>query len=320
MFVGAKLKASPLRPGDTVGIVAPASFFPRDQFDLGCEQLRRMGYLPFWLPSIFDRDLYFAGSAVRRARELEEMFQREEVRAILCARGGYGSNYLLPEIDLDIIRRYPKIFIGYSDITTLLTYFYDAAGLVGFQGPMVVTDLSSPDSLDTCSWNAALSGRERWTAQSDNQPSVLKEGHAEGVLYGGCLSMLVASLGTPYEIQTAGTILFLEDLATKPYQIDRMLKQLEAAGKLREVNGIIFGEMIDCFQPGGQIYDLTEVILRALAGVHVPMIFGFSSGHVRNKNVTLPVGVRVRLIAEGSPQLEILESATSAETAAGAGE
>src|SRR5271165_2428482 len=127
-----RIKPPALRPGDTVGIVAPASNLKPELLEAGCAALRELGYKPFHLESILDRDLYFAGSVVRRARELEEMFVRDEVRAIVCARGGYGSNYLLDILDLKKIKAHPKIFVGYSDLTTLLTYFTDSAGLITF--------------------------------------------------------------------------------------------------------------------------------------------------------------------------------------------
>src|SRR5271155_335657 len=135
-----RVKPPALRPGDTVGIVAPASNVKRLDLEAGCEGLRRAGYRPFYLDSILDQDLYFAGSLGRRARELEEMFARDEVRAIVCARGGYGANYLLEALDLEKIKSRPKIFVGYSDLTALLTHFCDAAGLVTFHGPMVAKD------------------------------------------------------------------------------------------------------------------------------------------------------------------------------------
>src|SRR5579864_474660 len=134
------VKAPALRPGDTVGIVAPASNIKRTELDAGCEALQRAGYRPFYFDSILEQDLYFAGSVERRARELEEMFARDDVQAIVCARGGYGSNYLLRELDLEKIRAHPKIFVGYSDITTLLGYFSQAAGLITFHGPMAAKD------------------------------------------------------------------------------------------------------------------------------------------------------------------------------------
>ena len=132
-----RIKPPALRPGDTVGIVAPASNVKRGDLEAGCEGLRRAGYRPIYSDSILDQDLYFAGSVERRARELEEMFVRDDVRAIICARGGYGANYLLEALDLEKIKAHPKIFVGYSDVTTLLTYFADTAGMISFHGPMV---------------------------------------------------------------------------------------------------------------------------------------------------------------------------------------
>src|SRR6266550_2176676 len=306
------IKAPALQPGDTVGIVAPASNIQHDLLDAGCDLLRRMGYEPFYLDSIFEQDLYFAGSAERRARELEEMFVRDEVRAVLCARGGYGSNYLLGKVNLEKIARHPKIFVGYSDNTTLLTHFADSTGLVTFHGPMVTKDFAQADGVDLNSWEAALTGRSEWGVPSDSGMKPLVEGSVEGVLYGGCLSMLVASLGTPYEIRTAGTILFLEDVATKPFQIDRMLMHLKLAGKLDGVRGIIFGEMLDCIQQKDQGYSLEEVVLRVVGDLGIPVAFGLRSGHVSHRNVTLPIGVRAALnVSSGEATLKILEAATA---------
>ncbi len=239
-----RVKPPALHQGDTIGIVAPASSFKRDEFEAGCAALRQMGYDPVYDGSIFAHDLYFAGTLDRRTRELEAMFMRDDVNAILCARGGYGSNYLLLQLDLRKIAAKPKIFIGCSDLTTLLTHFCDAGRFVTFHGPMVAKAFADPDGVDLPSWRSALSGVTDWKivfdAESGGQS--LAQGSAEGELYGGCLSMLVASLGTPYEIQTDGTILFIEDVATRPYQIDRMLMHLKLAGKLAGVRGIVFGE------------------------------------------------------------------------------
>src|SRR5258708_6321902 len=242
----------------------------------GCDGLRRVGYDPFYFESILDQDLYCAGSAERRARELEDMFVRDDVRAIVCARGGYGSNYLLPAIDIKKIAAHPKIFVGYSDLTTLLTTFADSANFVTFHGPMVAkdfarADLAANDGVDLASWQNAVSGAAEWEIGDGSGAKPLVVGEAEGILYGGCLSILVAALGTPYDIHTAGTILFIEDLAAKPYQIDRMLMQLKLAGKLKDVRGIIFGEMIDCRQSPNQDYTLEEVVLRVVGNLGIPV-------------------------------------------------
>jgi muramoyltetrapeptide carboxypeptidase len=310
-----RIKPPALRAGDNIGIVAPASYFKREDFEAGCAALRQMGYNPVYDESIFDRDLYFAGSVERRARELENMFTRDDVRAITCARGGYGSNYLLPDLDMSKISSHPKAFIGYSDNTSLQTYFCDAGNLVTFHGPMVAKDFAKPNGIDVESWQAALGGRENWRFDFDANSGVkqLAQGSAEGVLYGGCLSMLVESLGTPYEICTAGTVLFIEDIATKPYQIDRMLMHLKLAGKLKDVRGLIFGEMLDCLQAPNQGYTLEQVVMRIVGELGIPVAYGLRSGHVSHQNITLPIGVSVLLNVGGTGvTLEILEPATAA--------
>jgi muramoyltetrapeptide carboxypeptidase len=307
-------KPASLRPGDTVGIVAPASNIKKELLDKGCARLLELGYKPFYLDSIFEQDLYFAGSAARRARELEEMFTRTEVRAIICARGGYGTNYLLQELSLSKITGNPKIFAGYSDITTLLTCFADSAGFVTFHGPMVTKDFAHEGGVDLASWEAALTGVAEWEAggTTDTKAEGLIDGDADGILYGGCLSLLVASLGTPHEIQTSETILFIEDVNARPYQIDRMLMQLKLAGKFNGVRGIVFGEMLDCVQTQNQGYTLQEVILRIVGGMGIPVAYGLRSGHVTRKNITLPIGVRAGLkVSGGRAQLKILEAATT---------
>jgi muramoyltetrapeptide carboxypeptidase len=306
-----RLKPRALRRGDKVGIVAPASNIKRELLEAGCDGLRRAGYEPFYFESILERDLYFAGSAERRARELEDMFLREDIRAIVCARGGYGSNYLPLALDPTKIIPHPKILLGYSDITTLVCCISDSANFVTFHGPMVTKDFAIADGVDLESWQNALGGAEEWAIGEGSGARPLVAGEAEGILYGGCLSMLVASLGTEHEIRTAGTILFVEDVATKPYQIDRMLMQLKLAGKLKDVRGMVFGEMLDCRQSPDQDYTLEEVILRIVESLRIPVAFGLRSGHVSRANITLPIGVRARLTVDDSVELRILESATS---------
>jgi len=168
--------------------------------------------------------------------------------------------------------------------------------------------------VDLSSWQAALAGTAAWEPAlgAGSGAKGLVEGTAEGILYGGCLSILVASLGTPYEIRTDGTILFLEDVAAKPFQIDRMLMQLKLAGKLESARGIIFGEMTDCVQHKDQGYTLEEVVLRVVGDLGIPVAFGLRSGHVSQRNVTLPIGVRAALTVDSrEARLTILEAATA---------
>src|ERR1700680_1412046 len=157
-----RIKPPALQPGDTVGIIAPASNISRELLEAGCDALRRLGYKPFYLDSIIEKNLYFAGSVERRARELDEMFSRDDVRAIVCARGGYGANYLLDTLNLEKIKAHPKIFVGYSDITTLLTYVLDSTGPIPFHGTMVAKDFAHADGVDLSSWEAALTGASEW--------------------------------------------------------------------------------------------------------------------------------------------------------------
>ncbi len=187
----------------------------------------------------------------------------------------------------------------------------DSANFVTFHGPMVAKDFAIADGVDMASWQNALGGATEWEIGEGSGAKPLMPGEGEGILYGGCLSMLAATLGTPHEIRTAGTILFIEDIAAKPFQIDRMLMQLKLAGKLKDVRGIVFGEMLDCRQSADQDYTLEEVILRIVEDLRIPVAFGLRSGHVSRANITLPIGVRARLEVGSKVSLQILESATT---------
>ena len=303
------IKPPALRPGDKIGLIAPASSFNREAFLAGCNRLRQMGYEPVYSTDIFDRDIYFAGSAERRTREFHEFWRRDDIAALICVRGGYGSNYLLESLDFGMIAARPTILLGCSDVTSLLTAVHDRTGLVGFHGPMVAKDIAD-GTFDPVSWKSALEGGDNWQAPISGV-EVLRSGTATGRLYGGCLSMLAASLGTPFEIHTDDTILFIEDIAEKPFRIDRMLMQLRLAGKLEGVRGFVFGEMLDCLPPKGETYTLQEVIMRVLAPFNVPIIYGLKSGHVTSGNITLPIGVQAELKAESSGMhLKIVEAST----------
>ena len=308
-----RVRPAVLRAGDTVGIIAPSGVIDGDALETGCAWLMRKGFQPFYLTSILDRDLYFAGSTHRRLDEFHEMFSRAEVKAIICARGGYGSNYLLPDLDLKLVRANPKVFCGCSDVTALLTYLCDRAGMVTFHGPMLNVDVR-PDGVDDESWAAALLSGELYRREfGSDEVQTLVPGSAEGMLYGGCLSILCASLGTPYEIDTRGTILFLEDLAEPAFRIDRMLMQLKLAGKLDSVRGLIFGEMLNCAR-NVQEYTLQQVVTRVVGDLGVPVAYGLKSGHVSSTAFTLPFGVDAQFTAAERVTLSLGASVKS-ETA-----
>ncbi|MHB8301870.1 MAG: S66 peptidase family protein [Acidobacteriaceae bacterium] len=301
-----------LRSGDIVRLVSPASWFDPQTVRTGMESLRALGYRPELASNALARyGQYSAGTAAQRLEDLHAAFADDSVRAILCNRGGYGSVELLAGLDLDLVRRHPKILVGCSDITSLQTWLQDATGLVVFHGPMAAGDFARENGVDVASWHAALGQQQPWQLGPDAGLRVLRAGRAEGKFYGGCLSMLAASLGTPYEIQTQGTVLFMEDVGVKPYQIDRMLMQLRLAGKFDRVHGIVFGAMKDCVQPGATEDLLEAVLLRALADFSGPIAIGLRSGHVAERNIALPIGVQSELDLSGTPSLRFMEPAVT---------
>ncbi len=300
---------APLRAGDAVRLVSPASWFDPAKVQAGMEALRAFGLEPQLSAHALARyGQYSAGTAAQRLEDLHNAFADPSVRAIICNRGGYGSAELLAGLDLELVRRNPKILVGCSDITSLLTWLHDATGLVVFHGPMGAGDFARSNGIDVTSWQAALSQSHPWQLHPEADFRTLKPGHAKARFYGGCLSMLVASLGTPYEIQTENTILFLEDIGVKPYQVDRMLLQLRLAGKFDQVRGIVFGPMLDCVQPGTTGELLDSVLLRVLADFPGPVGIGLRSGHVRERNITLPIGVSCELDLTGTPTLRFQPS------------
>lgn len=294
-----------LRAGDHVRLVSPASWIDLGKVEAGMMRLRQLGYQPELSRYALARHgQYSAGAAAERIEDLHAAFEDDSVSAIICNRGGYGSAELLTGLDIARIRHNPKVFVGCSDISTLQTWLHDTTGLVVFHGPMAAGDFARANGVDEASWDAAVGQARPWTLGPESGLRSLKTGKATGKFYGGCLSMLAASLGTPFEIQTDRTILFLEDVGTKPYQIDRMLMQLRLAGKLDGVRGIIFGQMKDCVQPAAPADLLDAVITRALADFAGPIAIGLRSGHVSERNITLPIGIQCELELTITPTLQ----------------
>lgn len=309
------LKPRAAAVGVKAAIVSPASTPDAAKVDRGMEALRHLGFLPMQAPHMLTRGpLYFAGTAEQRLLDLHAAFADDTVRAVFSTRGGYGSNYLLEGLDMDVIAEHPKPLFGYSDLTAVQVTLLDTLNLPSFHGPMVSPDFGREDGVHLPSLLAALAGEPYKVGKAEGL-RLLRAGidaqPARGVLYGGCLSILVAMLGTAFEPQTEGKLLFLEDVSTKPFQIDRMLWQLKQSEKLDGVKGIIFGEMLDCSSPGARPELLDEVILSALEDFEGPIVIGLRSGHVSRANVTLTMGVEAELNATLDPELRLLEPAVA---------
>lgn len=327
-----------------ISIVAPASPAKPERIELGLAALCALGYAPKPKQNaLHSGPLYFAGTPEQRLADLHAAFADPDTSAVMALRGGYGSNYLLGGLNFETIAAHSKPFFAYSDLTGIQLRLLDELGLPAFHGPMLAADFCLADGIHLDSFRAALRG-EPYSVGSAEGMRVLRPGAArkavKGTLYGGCLSILVSLLGTPWEPRTEGTLLFLEDMGVKPYQIDRMLWQLRTAGKLSGVCGIVFGEMLDCASPGagapadtrapgerflarwgevrsssaghGAAPDLLEqAILGALADFEGPIAIGLRSGHVSRQNVTLTFGVEAELTAGDSARLHLLEPAVS---------
>lgn len=295
--------------GARVAVIAPASSAKLERIESGVAALRARGFeVTMGEHALGKEPPFFAGTPAERLADLHAAFADPEVKAIFTTRGGYGANYLLEDINLDLIRANPKPFISYSDLTALQNWLLDKTGLTSFHGPLVAGDFCREDGVHEASLQAAIGGGMVETGPAEGL-RVLKPGRAEGIVYGGCLSILTASLGTIFAPQTEGKMLFLEDVGAKPYQIDRMLRQMVLAGKFDGVSGFVFGEMLECTSPGTSPDLLEQVILRVLDWFDGPIAIGLRSGHVTRANVTLPLGIRAELVLEGEPRLSYREAA-----------
>jgi len=309
------LKPRAAAVGVKAAVLSPASTPDAAKVDRGMEALRNLGFLPIEAPHMLTRGpLYFAGTTEQRLLDLHAAFADDTVRVLFATRGGYGSNYLLEDLDMDVLGDHPKPFFCYSDMTALQITLLDTLNLPSFHGPMVSPDFGREDGVHLPSFLAALSGEPYKVGKTEGL-RLLKAGTdgqpVRGTLYGGCLSILTALLGTAFEPQTEGKLLFLEDVSAKPFQIDRMLWQLKQTEKLDGVKGIIFGEMLDCVSPGARTDLLEEVILNALDDFEGPIAIGLRSGHVSRANVTLTFGVQAELVSTPEPELRLLEAAVA---------
>lgn len=294
-------KPRALKRGDTIGIVAPAWSFDPVNFKRGVDKLEKLGFRVKYDKRVFNKYWSMAGHDKERAGQINRMFADKEVRAIFCAKAGYGSTRTLPHLNRKIIRANPKIFLGYSDITILLCFLQRAANMVVFHGPVVSGEIhEGMNSLNLKHLLRAVTQPSPMGDLTHATLKCLKPGRATGVLAGGNMSLVVSAIGTPYDVKTAGKILFLEDVGEDLETIDDYLMQLKLAGKLKKVKGIVFGRMMKCVDHSGKKYTVRKVLSDMLDDVNVPIIYGFPSGHriPGDMNITLPLGVSTTLDAD----------------------
>jgi muramoyltetrapeptide carboxypeptidase len=295
-------KPARLQPGARIGIVAPAGCVEEPALQAGVAALRAEGFEIELGANVFARDGYLAGGAAQRAADVLQFFHRGDIAAIFCARGGFGSIQLLPYLSLEL-KNYPKIFVGYSDITILLNWLCQSCGLVTFHAPMVADDIARglSENGHAYLWPVLSGQRCDWTVSLEE---TIRPCQAVGEIIGGCLSLLVTTLGTPYEIDTRGKLLFIEDIGEPPYRIERMLTHLKMAGKLDQLAGLVFGDFTQCEGAGPR--GIKEIIAEVFYDAAYPVVTGMRAGHGR-ENLALPFGVKMRLDGAG-PSLALLES------------
>jgi muramoyltetrapeptide carboxypeptidase len=306
------LKPRALRSGDRIAVVAPASPFQPQELEAGLAELRRLGFEAVFEPSIFDREAYVAGAAETRAAAIRSALADPSVGAVMAVRGGYGSVHVLPLLDPALVREARKPIVGYSDLTSLLTFVTGACGLAAFHGPTVAGRLEhGPEAYDAASLVGVLTRDEPLGELAPPRLEVFNAGEAAGPLHGGNLTQLAASLGTPFAFDPPrGCVLFLEDVNERPYRLDRLWTQLRLAGVTARAAAIVFGDFPGCDEPGDPVRG-RETLAALVRGFPGPVLFGFPSGHTPGAALTLPLGVRARVIASSRPALVIEESAVA---------
>lgn len=303
-------KPPALRSGGRIAVVAPASPFRREEFESGIEEIGRLGFEPVYDDTVFAREGYVAGPAEVRAAAIRRAWADPSIGAVIGVRGGYGSAQLLPLLDVDEMRRTPKPLIGYSDLTSLLSFLTVQCGIVAFHGPMLAGRLAKGEagydrrSLLACVSEPAAAGE----LTAEGLESV-RPGEAIGPLVGGTMTQLLASLATPFAfLPPKGCVLFLEEVGERPYRLDRMMWQLRQSGLLARAAAVVVGELPGCDEPGGTPGG-RATMAALLADFPGPVVLGFPSGHTTGAALTIPLGVACRVIAGPRPRLVIEESA-----------
>ncbi len=285
-----------LKTGDAIGFITPAGFIDEEKLSIAVKNIEAFGLNVFYYDSVLEKSGYLAGNDESRLKEFHSMYENNDIKAIICVRGGYGTTRLLDNIDYSLIKQNPKPLIGYSDITALINAIYKKTGIIGFHGVVGsgdFTDYTSSNFKNIFFGNSEDVVTELFEKHRETS-FVINEGIASGELAGGNLALLVSVLGTPYDVSWQDKIVFLEDIGEAPYKIDRMLTQLISAGKFNNVKGIIFGQFRGC-EPEKKdeknSFSLKEVIINRIKPMNIPSVYGFSFGHIKNQAI-FPVGIK----------------------------
>lgn len=304
------IKPRALQPGDHLAVVSPASPFTREEFDRGIEEIAQLGFVPIYDESVFARQRYVSGAPEIRAASILKAWRDPSIAGLIGVRGGYGSAQILPLLDRDEARRARKPFIGYSDLTAILTFLTIGCGLVAFHGPMLAGRLGrGAEGYDRDSWLRALCGREPMGELTASGVEAIRPGEASGPILGGTLTQLLASLGTPFAFDPPkGHVLFLDEVGERPYRLDRMVTQLRQTGLLARAAAVVIGELPRCEEPSGE--PSARAVMADLFGDFPgPVLVGFPSGHTTGPAMTLPFGVACRVVAGPASKLVIEEAA-----------
>lgn len=310
------IKPKRLKKGDLIGIISPASP-PSDlsRIESGVKYLESLGYRAKVGKNAANQNKYLAGTDEERLDDFHSMFLDKEVKAILSTRGGYGASRLLDKINYSLIRRHPKIFVGYSDITALQLSILKKTGLITFAGPMIAVDFW--DNVDPFTeekfWKLLTSSKKIGKLQNPNSEPFysITSGRCEGKLIGGNLSMIISLLGTQYLPSFKNSILFLEEVNEKPFRIDRMFNQLRLSKIFNEVKGIILCRFVDCYENDSKkvSFKLNDVIVDYFEKLKIPVVYNVKHGHIK-QNITLPVGVKTKINTSRNI-IEVMESGVS---------
>ncbi len=310
-----KIKPKRLKEGDTIALVTPGSYISEKELKDCIENLKQLGFKSVFIDSILNKTGYFSGNDKQRAEELIEMFSRKNIAGIMCARGGYGCARILPLLDYEIIKNNPKVLIGYSEVTALLYGIFSKTGLICFHGPVGISTFNEfninyfKNVLMFPNEGLQLISRPE---ENNSEPVIIASGKAEGEIVGGNLSVVVSLIGTEYDVVTENKIVFLEETTEEPYRIDRMLTQMLMSGKFDKVAGIALGVFDNC-EPKKEnpsfdsSFSLMEVLFDRFSGLDIPVIYGLSFGHIKNK-FTIPFGIKAELNAD-EKKITLLEAA-----------